>query len=636
MKTLLTILFTAVICFSSFTQTDDYPMPDSATVVAFPWYDNNQYLLDYIDQRGYNDLSWGSGSNFRTDCSTARYRIPVKMHIYLDNSGNTSKNINTSQAEQILEIANDLFTDTGIQFYIADNTRFNNDENWRTGITSFTETMSFFVQEGRSGYLNIHFIRSSSQFGAGYAVTPFYPSVPGSRWNCTVETQNPSTGNTRSIADMGTILAHELGHTLGLLHTHHPGRLPSLAFNEENATVSNTCYQELVDGNRRNRAYHFPPCFSTDGKKSCEINGDFLCDTPGDPGQSTKSNSSGTKTVTTSCVYEHGGYGNNYREDNRSDDWVPPTNNIMSYARRTCRNQFTPSQTGQMWYFIEEDFPWEFQGQFSNTNGSACSSGKSVTFTNPPSGISLDWEVQPQNLVSPLTRSGSGNTAFIRANSNNTSGWVSIEWKSSTNCNFFNESTEVWIGKPSTPYANGPSLVQPNSYHTFTATPLPGDDFTSQGISEYRWSFPLFPATGWRCYSSCSTANPVLKVGTVSTYVTLSVKNSCGWSDARDFAVTVQQDNCPPGGCIEPFSVYPNPVREELIIEPVNSEDSRSLSLSEEADLQILITNLSGEIIYRESSDKSATVRINSLKKGIYLLKILGGTINQSERIIVQ
>ncbi len=32
---------------------DDTPDLDSATAVSFPWYNNNDYLIDYLTERNY-------------------------------------------------------------------------------------------------------------------------------------------------------------------------------------------------------------------------------------------------------------------------------------------------------------------------------------------------------------------------------------------------------------------------------------------------------------------------------------------------------------------------------------------------------------------------------------------------------
>lgn len=91
-------------------------------------------------------------------------------------------------------------------------------------------------------------------------------------------------------------LSHEIGHKLGLLHTH--------AFGDE-----------LVDGS------------------NCDIAGDRICDTPADP-------------ILTGKV-DHCDY-TGHDIDLNGDTYHPDVNNIMSYSISNCRNSFTYEQINVM------------------------------------------------------------------------------------------------------------------------------------------------------------------------------------------------------------------------------------------------------------------------------------------------
>ncbi len=98
------------------------------------------------------------------------------------------------------------------------------------------------------------------------------------------------------------VLSHEVGHCLGLLHTHHN--------------------------------YDRPDAENPD-KSNCDTAGDCVCDTPADPYLLGK--------VNQACEY-----------NNDEDEYSPDTKNIMSYARLECRKHFTPGQGTRMRNVLEK------------------------------------------------------------------------------------------------------------------------------------------------------------------------------------------------------------------------------------------------------------------------------------------
>ncbi len=98
----------------------------------------------------------------------------------------------------------------------------------------------------------------------------------------------------------GAIMAHEIGHCLGLSHTHHGTDL-----NEGGGC------QELVIRSI-NTSLPFP-------NPNCKVCGDFICETPADPGL--------LDLVDASCNYT------GTATDANGQVYTPNTNNIMSYTR---------------------------------------------------------------------------------------------------------------------------------------------------------------------------------------------------------------------------------------------------------------------------------------------------------------
>ncbi|MFK8056206.1 MAG: CARDB domain-containing protein [Saprospiraceae bacterium] len=95
------------------------------------------------------------------------------------------------------------------------------------------------------------------------------------------------------------IHVHEMGHLLGLLHTHNPG--------------------ELVDGS------------------NCSTQGDLCCDTPAEPNL--------RSLVDGDCMYTGS------EVDIAGQLYTPEIGNHMSYASSRCNSYFTPDQVERMEYF---------------------------------------------------------------------------------------------------------------------------------------------------------------------------------------------------------------------------------------------------------------------------------------------
>lgn len=180
----------------------------------------------------------------------------------------------------------------------------------------------------------------------------------------------------------------------------------------------------------------------------------------------------------------------------------------------------------------------------------------------------------------------------------------------------------IWVGEPYPFLVNGPTLVQPVSYNNYNAQKwsLSTPNFSEQGVAvnDFSWSFPLTQTNaGWNCYS-CTGEYISITSGTLSTWVTANVQNVCG-SVSNNYEVFVQQENCPPGGCDEPFIVYPNPSSEELMISSSSGDGSNNVS-------RVTLVDSNGSIVYNNEPSKTMgqlIIPVREFKKGTYYLTVI-------------
>jgi hypothetical protein len=222
--------------------------------------------------------------------------IPIKIHIIRESDG--TKGLTEDELKDAIDNLNTIYTDSYMQFYIYEGV------NYIDGIKDYTHfkkgeektlTETYYVP----GIINIYFTNyienTSEQSICGYGINQKNLNV--------ILMKNACAKNNSS-------LAHEMGHVFSLVHTHGP-------WNSKLTT-------ELVDGS------------------NCDTDGDGICDTPADPRLSTQNTNS-------NCEY----IGN--QTDSKGDLYVPDTENIMSYSRKSCRGYFSEQQLARMYAFFQTE-----------------------------------------------------------------------------------------------------------------------------------------------------------------------------------------------------------------------------------------------------------------------------------------
>lgn len=219
--------------------------------------------------------------------------VKIYFHIYRDNNGNDGVNIN--RLNTMISRLNNYFIGTNISFYYnICEVRYVNDDNL---YNSSNQCDFFFQGWEHSDGVDVH-VKGDGENGSSIAWTS---QIPGGEILI-----GGSDEIGRSVALTSTF-PHEMGHCLGLFHTHH-------GIGNCETQNSITCGIEYQAGNA--------------------IDGDFVDDTPQDPGLE--------QHVNDDCDWD------SESVCNATGTFNPLLNNIMSYSRHSCRNNFTPGQIARM------------------------------------------------------------------------------------------------------------------------------------------------------------------------------------------------------------------------------------------------------------------------------------------------
>lgn len=218
--------------------------------------------------------------------------IPIQAHIVKTSAG--TGGLSELQLNEAIDTLNDVYAASGIVFFLCNGINYIN-SSVLFDYDANSES-SYIFQYYNVNALNIYFFNSvvstSGNSVCGFAHLP---------WGSNQLDDYVAMKN--SCAINGSTLGHEIGHFFGLYHTH-----------------STSLGAELVNGS------------------NCGFSGDLCCDTPADP-------LLGTSNVSTSCVYTGSA------TDANGDFYNPDPSNMMSYARKSCRNYLSADQMSRVLYY---------------------------------------------------------------------------------------------------------------------------------------------------------------------------------------------------------------------------------------------------------------------------------------------
>ncbi|WP_345274347.1 T9SS-dependent choice-of-anchor J family protein [Flaviramulus aquimarinus] len=276
--------------------------------------------------------------------TTSINSIPVKAHVIRRSDG--SGGLSQSSLNNAITNLNNQYADAYLEFFLCDGINYIDDDSLyhfkKENENTLTET--HYV----SGLINIYF--------TDYIENDSEQSICGYSDNMG---RNDLVVINNSCALNNSSLAHELGHFFSLLHTHGPN--------------NDTLTTELVNGS------------------NCDTDGDGICDTPADP------------KLTNSNVDEFCNYIGSETDAN-GETFKPDTNNIMSYADKNCRTQFSPQQLARMYAFYMTTKNYlacsTFNANISVNESETCEESLTVNFESLSENITQwEWDIDADGVV---------------------------------------------------------------------------------------------------------------------------------------------------------------------------------------------------------------------------------------------
>lgn len=260
--------------------------------------------------------------------------IAISAHIVRNTNG--TGGLTEQELTDAIEDLNSVYSLTNMTFFLFGDINYIDSDEYFDFSSDDESTLT--NAHNVENTINVYFMNSATSSGFDVCGYAYFPESGRDH----IIMVNVCTTN-------GSTFPHELGHYFSLYHTH----------GKTNAGTTD----ELVDGS------------------NCATAGDDICDTTADPNL--------TGLVSGSCNYTGTG------TDSNGDLYEPNPRNLMSYAPKQCRDEFSQEQADRIvlayqtykTYLLSKDYAAAF-----DVNSRAVCQGESLTFTSKSVGaVSYAW-----------------------------------------------------------------------------------------------------------------------------------------------------------------------------------------------------------------------------------------------------
>ena len=497
------------------------------------------------------------------------YYIPV--HIWNHKNSNGYGAMPAAEMYDMLSETFELYRKEvgNIEFYIKDLTYPNNSPYYNLA-NNENAMNDMFDNYFDSNAMNIHIVNNAPSAGVA---------------------RNPGTCLYVSKQNRGfATLAHEIGHNFGVEHTHQ-GRWPC---NGDNETCAD-CWQEPVSRSMGQPAW----CGNFNNKKKCEVNGDKLCDTAGEPNIGSY--------VNVICQYDPGTIGD--VTDNWGAIWQPNTRNIMSYSRKVCRDQFTYGQIGVMLDGLSKN-RFDFKStspQFTISGPSKVCPNQSYTYSTPSQSTTATYYLWQIPLGWSI--SGQGNRT------------VTI----TPILNYVDH--RIYVNPIEGGSVASLKLTVDNLTLSISGySEIPGDNFCRSYRAEnysganYTWTTSAPAGSGVVICSGQGTNTVYIKAGpnSPSFYLNASASNVCGTTINGSKYITIGNGGDVPIPIAhsgdDDISIYPNPTTKTLKI-------AEKIGINELDNVSVIDMKTGIEVYQTECLKTNEEIDLRGFPKGTYILR---------------